>query len=171
MKNEVKSNHSVSMNNLFIRSFQEWSMDPAENKALRTSADDLIEVIRRHKKMSVEDLAKVLRISLQSVQAMVDFLVEEKVLDIEYKFTTPYVYLNEGKTNEYKGVLGRFSKEDFFSRAREKGVTEDEITLLWKRYLAQNLPLIRQDFMTRAYAHGASAEKAEELWQKYLAYL
>jgi hypothetical protein len=146
-------------------------MDITENKALRTSADDLIEVIRRHKKMSVEDLAKVLRISLQSVQAMVDFLVEEKVLDIEYKFTTPYVYLNEGKKADQKGFGGSFSKDEFFSKAREKGVTEDEIASLWKRYLAQNLPSIRQDFMTKAYAHGASAEHAEELWQKYLAYL
>ncbi len=163
------------MNNLFIRSFRlmhmNEAMDPTENKALRTSADDLIEIIKRHKKMSVEDLAKVLRISLQSVQAMVDFLVEEKVLDIEYKFTTPYVYLNEGKGEGHKGLGGAFSKEDFFNKAREKGVVEEEIVNLWKRYLAQNLPLIRQDFMTKAYAHGASAEHAEELWQKYLAYL
>ena len=147
------------------------TMDPAENKALRTSADDLVEMVKRHKKMSVDDLAKMLRISLQSVQAMVDFLVEEKVLDIEYKFTTPYVYLNEGKPSERHGALGAFSKEEFFSKAREKGITEDELILLWKRYLAQNLPQIRQDFMTKAYAKGATAEKAEELWQKYLAYL
>ncbi len=160
------------MNNLFIRFAPNMTMDPTENKSLRTSADDMIEVIKRHKKMSVDDLAKVLRISLKSVQAMVDLLVEEKVIDIEYKFTTPYVYLNEGKPTERQGAFGgAFSKEEFFNRAREKGITEDEITLLWKRYLSQNLPQIRQDFMTRAYTHGASAEKAEELWQKYLAYM
>ena|SRR3989338_6650905 len=159
------------MNKLFIRSWCKKTMDPAENKALRTSADDLMEVVKRHKKMSVDDLAKVLRISLQSVQAIVDFLVEEKVLDIEYRFTTPYVYLNEGKPSEHKGPSGAFSKEEFFAKAREKGITEDEIMLLWKKYLAQNLPEIRQEFMTKAYAHGAIAEKAEELWQKYLAYL
>ncbi len=146
-------------------------MDPDENKALRTSADDLMDVVKRHKKMSVDDLAKVLRTSVQSVQSIVDFLVEEKVLDIEYRFTTPYVYLNEGKPTEHQGLSGAFSKEEFFSRAREKGVTEDKIMLLWKKYLAQNLPQIRQDFMTRAYAHGATAEKAEELWQKYFTYL
>jgi DNA-binding transcriptional regulator YhcF (GntR family) len=159
------------MNKLFIRFSCKKAMDIEENKALRTSADDMVEIIKRHKKMSVDDLAKMLRISAQSVQAMVDFLVEEKVLDIEYKFTTPYVYLNEGKPSAHQGAPGAFSKEEFFNKAREKGVTEDEIIMLWKRYLASNLPQIRQDFMTKAYAKGASAEKAEELWQKYLAYL
>jgi predicted ArsR family transcriptional regulator len=158
-------------NKPFIRTLQKTAMDPSENKALRTSADDLVEVVRRHKKLSVDDLAKMLRIPVQSVQAIIDFLVEEKVLGIEYKFTTPYVYLNEGKQQAHTQGNGAVSREEFQRKAREKGVVEDEIGPLWKRYLAQNLPQIRQAFMTKAYAQGASAEKAEELWQKYLTYL
>jgi hypothetical protein len=146
-------------------------MDPVDGKSLRTAADDVIEVIRRHKKIAVDDLAKVLHVPVKSVQAIVDFLVEEKMLDIEYKFTTPYVYLNEGKGNGQKSTSGVFSKEEFYRRAREKGVAEDELVILWKRYLSENLPLVRQQFMTKAYSKGASAQKAEELWQRYLAYL
>jgi phage antirepressor YoqD-like protein len=146
-------------------------MDPSETKSVRTAADDLVEVVKRHKKIAVDDLAKMLKLPVQSVQAIIDFLVEEKVLDMEYKFTTPYVYLSEGRFREQRASLGAFSKEEFITRAREKGIAEDEIAVLWKRYLAENLPQIRQHFMAKAYARGATAEKAEELWLKYLTYL
>jgi len=143
---------------------------PDPQNSLRTSADDLVEVVRRHKKIAIDALAKILKIPGQSVQAMVDFLVEEKVLGIEYKFTTPYVFLNEVKKQEQSSP-GALTKEEFFKKAREKGVTEDELVILWKRYLTENLPAIRQQFMAKAYAKGATSEKAEELWQRYLAYL
>ena len=44
--------------------------------------------------MAVEEVSKTLHLPAPSVQALVDFLVEEKVLGIEYKFTTPYIYIN-----------------------------------------------------------------------------
>ena len=62
---------------------------------LRTVADELLELVRKSKKISVEEAAKKLKMPVDSVQALVDFLVEEKIFGIEYKFTTPYVYISE----------------------------------------------------------------------------
>src|SRR3989338_6336391 len=70
---------------------------------LRTVADELLELVGKHKKISVEDASKKLKMPAASVQALVDFLVEEKVFGIEYKFTTPYIYLYKEGVKQAKG--------------------------------------------------------------------
>ncbi len=136
---------------------------------LRTAADELIEVVRRRRKISIEDLAKALRVPFASVQALVDFLVEEKMLGIEYKFTTPYVYLNEEARERDKRSF--LSKEEFYQQARSRGTPEGQLASLWKSYLDEKLPQIRQEFMAKALSRGVIAQQAEEMWQKYLGYL
>ena len=96
-------------------------------------------------------------------------LVEDKILGIEYKFTTPYVYLNEEARE--KGKRSFLSKEEFYQQARNRGSPEGQIASLWKSYLDDALPRIRQEFMAKAIARGVIAQQAEEMWQKYLGYL
>ncbi len=148
---------------------------PNEN-VLRTTADELLELVKKSKKISVEEAAKKLSIPLASVQALVDFLVEEKVFGIEYKFTTPYIYLykegvNEARAKEKGFTKGLITKEQFYEKAKARNVPHEHIEGLWRRYLQQNLAHIREEFLLKAKDKKVPEDKTEELWKKYLSYL
>ena len=80
-----------------------------QNNVLKTSADDLYELVSSRKKISVEEAAKILKVPNNTVQALVDFLVEERIFGIEYKFTTPYIFISEEKEKkiELESKLGK----------------------------------------------------------------
>ena len=94
------------------------------DNVLKTGVDELYELVMSRKKISVEEIAKILKIPDDTVQALVDFLVEEKIFGIEYKFTTPYVYISHEKGRKiYTNVHGfikihvypRFIRSEAFS--------------------------------------------------------
>ena len=143
---------------------------------LRTVADELLELVRKHKKISVEEAAKTLKMPIASVQALVDFLVEEKIFGIEYKFTTPYIYLykegiKEAKEKERSFAEGLITKEQFYEKAKVKKAPHEHIEGMWRKYLQQNLAHIREEFLRKARQKKVPEEKIEALWKKYLSYL
>ena len=149
---------------------------PLKDNVLRTVADELLEVVKKSRKISVEEAAKKLKMPVASVQSLVDFLVEERVFGIEYKFTTPYVYLYKEGIKEAKGREKSFTKElitkeQFYEKVKEKNVPHEHIEGLWRKYLQQNLVHIREEFLRKAREKKTPEEKIEELWKKYLSYL
>ena len=143
---------------------------------LKTLADELLELVKRHKKISVEDAAKKLKIPLSTIQALVDFLVEERIFGIEYKFTTPFVYPYKEGIKEAKGSDKSFTKElttkeQFYEKAKGKNVPYEYIEGMWRKYLQQNLVHIREEFLRKAKEKKVPEEKIEELWKRYLGYL
>lgn len=149
---------------------------PAENSVLRTVADELLELVKKCKKISVEEAAKQLNVSLGTVQALVDFLVEEKIFGLEYSFTTPYIYLykeeiKEPKRKDRSLTKELITKEQFYEKAKEKNVPYEHIEGLWRKYLQQNLVHIREEFLSKAKEKKVPEERIEELWKSYLAYL
>ena len=142
---------------------------------LKTSADDLYELVKSKKKISVDEAAKTLKITPDVVQSLVDFLVEEKIFGIEYKFTTPYIYLSkkdESKIDLQK-KLGKkvVSKDEFFQKASKWNMPFDKINELWKRYVKENLNHIEEAFYIKANERNIPKEKIDKLWKKYLVYL
>ena len=151
-------------------------MPPPNDDVLTTVADELLELVKKHKKISVEEAAKKLKAPLTTTQALVDFLVEERVFGIEYKFTTPYIYLYREGVKEAKGkeksfTSGLITKEQFYQKAKEKKVPYEHIEGMWRKYLQQNLTFIKEEFLKKAKNRGVSDEKIDELWKKYLLYL
>jgi len=147
-----------------------------ENPAIRTVADELFDLVKNSKKISIENAAKQLRLSVATVQGLVDFLVEEKIFGIEYKFTTPYVYLyKEGlKAAKSKGksfTKGLMTKEDFYLNSKEHDIPYEQIEGLWRSYLQKNLIHIREEFIKKAQMRNIPTHKIEDLWKKYLTYL
>lgn len=143
---------------------------------LRTVADELVELVRAKKKISVEEAAKQLKIPLVTIQGLVDFLVEERIFGIEYKFTTPYIYLYKDEVKEPKGKETSFtksliSKEEFYQKAKQRNVPYEYIETLWRKYIQQNLDYIKEEFLRSVRAKKVSKDKIEELWKKYLTYL
>ena len=149
---------------------------PPNDTLLRTLADELLEVVKNTKKVSVEEAAKKLKVPIEAAQALVDFLVEEKIFGIEYKFTTPYIYLYKEGIKETKGKEKSFTKdlitkEQFYEKAKEKNVPYEHIAALWRKYLQQNLVHIREEFLRKAKEKKVAEDKVEGLWKKYLSYL
>ena len=151
-------------------------MPYTNSKILRTVADDLLELVKRSEKISVDEAAKKLKMHPASVQALVDFLVEEKVFGIEYKFTTPYIYLYKEGIESARGkeksfTKGLVTKEQFYKKAKERDIPYERIEGLWRKYLHQNLAHIREEFFNKAKEKKVPEVKIEELWKKYLKYL
>ncbi len=153
-----------------------------DNPILKTSADELYELVRSRKKMSVEEAAAILKIPINIVQSLVDFLVEERIFGIEYKFTTPYVYLSEKASKKAyvpiptlpnEGQSGKIisSKEDFYHKASHWNLPEEKVGILWKKYLQENISNIREVFYSKAHLRKIGEEKIAALWEKYQAYL
>lgn len=143
---------------------------------LKTTADQLIEFLKNKEKVTIEETAKALKIPEKTVQALVDFFVEEKVIDIEYKFTTPYIYLS--KEDIKKHTLKRkkeapvlLSKEEFYTKAKSRNLPYQKIGGLWRKYLETQLVHLKEDFYKKAKQRGVSHSGVEDMWQKYLTYL
>ena len=147
-----------------------------EDIVIRTVADELFELVKKSKKISVEDAASQLKIPLATVQALVDFLVEEKVFGIEYKFTTPYIYLYKEdlkgtKRKDTSLAKGLVTKEFFYEKAKHKKVPYEHIEGFWRKYLQQNISHIREEFLRKTKERKIPEENVEEIWKKYLSYL
>ena len=143
---------------------------------LKTTADQLIEFLKNKEKSTIEEVAKALKIPGKTVQALVDFFVEEKVIDIEYKFTTPYIYLSKEDAKKHhllrkKEVPILISKEEFYTKAKSREISYQKIGGLWRKYLEQQLVRLKEDFFEKAKKKGIHSHKVEIMWQKYLSYM
>ena len=84
-----------------------------------TEVDDLLAYLKGKERVALQDAATVLNVTPETIQAWVDFLVEEKILGIEYKFTKPFIYLNKeekkkGKIIEDTSVTIDQVKQEYF---------------------------------------------------------
>ena len=141
-----------------------------DNPVLKTSADDLYELVSSRKKISVEETAKILRIPDKIVQALVDFLVEEKIFGIEYKFTTPYIYISQEKDTALQAKFEKKSvtKAEFFQKASKWNIAPEKINQLWQRYAKEHLDSIKEEFYIKAHSRNISKADIDNLWKKYL---
>lgn len=87
---------------------------------IETGVDKLVKLINEKKKISIQEAAKQLGMSLVVVEEWADFLEEEGVISIEYKFTTPYLVVKESSKKEIEVKAKEFkSKKDSFVRKSE----------------------------------------------------
>ena len=146
---------------------------------LTTSADELYNLVMSRKKISVEDASKILRLPMNIVQSLVDFLVEEKIFGIEYKFTTPYVYISQEKGKKVHPQISipgekegkPVTKEEFSRKVSNWNIPAEKTDQLWKRYMGENIDYIREVFYKKAESKNIQNEKIDILWQKYLSKL
>jgi hypothetical protein len=137
---------------------------------ITTGVDDLLEFLKGKNKVATEEAAKVLGVSLKVVQSWVDFLVEEKILGVEYKFTKPYIYLNQPK-EEKKAVIVEEEvsidefKDAFNKKAKEKDIPAENVNNLWKNHLLQEMEKKKEFFFREARKKGFFNQ--EELWINY----
>lgn len=138
---------------------------------IRTGVDRLLEFLKGIDKIPLTEAAQKLRISSSLLQSWVDFLVEEEIVGIEYKFTKPIIYINrppeERKVRveeEAKPGLNVY-KEDFVVRASQKNIPQGKITFLWKNHVKVALNRKREFFLREAKKR--NLVHIEELWNTY----
>jgi hypothetical protein len=118
------------------------------------------------------DAASELKIDVGVIQAWVDFLVEEGIIGIEYKFTTPYIYLNKTvekkdseKAEKYENFNVQYFKKEFWNHAKTSNIPEKQIEELWKNHVVQALELLKKYFFFEAQRRKLT--DIEKLWAEY----
>ncbi len=146
--------------------------EESEDHVLKTDVDQFLEIVTERGKISIAEAAKLMKTSIETVQAWADFLVEEKIIGMEYKFTTPYVYIIKDKKNSVDVTyIGYDTKEEFFEKAKSKGVSDEMVKVLWQKYLKNNLKSIQEAFFKKTKDRGIDDLQANRLWMKYVNYL
>lgn len=146
------------------------------NVAVRTDVDKLMDILKDKEKITLEEAAHKLNMSISTTQAIVDFLVEERILGIEYKFTTPYIYLAKKSLAKEKVAYKvekpvLLSKQQFYEKAKGRNVPTSKIPNLWRKYLDNQLATLKKEFFERTKKRNLSIEKMNQLWEKYLSKL
>ncbi|MDD9953822.1 MAG: hypothetical protein OXR66_05800 [Candidatus Woesearchaeota archaeon] len=135
---------------------------------ITTGVDDLLEYLKDKDRVAMQDAATALHIQPETVQAWVDFLVEEKILGIEYKFTKPYIYLNretkKAKHIEPPKVTIKEVKKKFTDRAARKQIPAGKISELWKSHVIDALQRKKTYFTEQAQQRQLDPE---QLWDAY----
>lgn len=111
-----------------------------ENPVIETGVDRLVRLIKKVKKISIVEAAKKLGVSTIVVEEWADFLEDEGVISIEYKFTTPYLVEREVTEKEME------SKTADFGRKKEAFVRKAEVTLALIDKEAESLEHLRKEF-------------------------
>ncbi len=136
---------------------------------IRTGVDDLMALLTEGVRISIPDVAKKLKQTEGAVQNWVDFLVEEKLVGIEYKFTTPYIYRNapqqKHSLKETKKESIELFRTQFIEHANEKNIPKEKIAELWEHHLLtaiqQKQAFFKQECLKR------NLLTVEELFERY----
>ncbi len=131
-------------------------------EVIQTEVDKLIDLLKTKKKVEIKDAAKELDINESIIQQWVDFLVEEKILTIEYEFTKPFISLiqDEKQTGIVDDLLTY--KQKFKNRTKTNKGNSD---VMWKSHIMENLDYMKPFFYTEADKR--NLENRDELWEEY----
>ncbi|MFT4250185.1 MAG: hypothetical protein ACMXYD_02380 [Candidatus Woesearchaeota archaeon] len=138
---------------------------------IQTGVDELMQLLQEHKKISLKEASTRLETPETTIQAWVDFLVEDQILGIEYKFTTPYIYIHNPERaeqletpDEDKYTLKDY-KNGFYQEATNKELPEKDIPRLWKEHLRYVIEQNKEYFFTECKKRAIPHE--QELFIEY----
>ncbi|MFT4312641.1 MAG: hypothetical protein ACMXYF_05430 [Candidatus Woesearchaeota archaeon] len=134
-----------------------------EDNVVRTGVDSLVALLKEKGTISMQQAAKQLKVNESTMQTWVDFLVEDGLVLLEYKFVTPYLTLNTRHVSNFEID----DKQKFFNARTQKNIPLSQIKNEWNTYVLDNQQLIRKSFFLKAAARGLDAETVERLWQDY----
>ena len=140
-------------------------------EVVTTGVDELLHYLQGKDRVAMQDAAVYLNVPLNTLQAWTDFLVEEKILGIEYKFTKPFIYLNREEKPKKKHVVEHTAvsleqiKQEFKDRAQTKQIPASKIQELWISHVQEGLTRKKQYFLEQAARR--RAPDPERLWEEY----
>jgi hypothetical protein len=145
------------------------------DETIKTGVDDLLELLKSVNKIPLIEAAQRLGISINLLQSWVDFLVEEEIIGIEYKFTKPIIYLNklpqgsETSISEDASMTLDSYKQDFKNRASEKNIPVDKVSFFWQNHVKDAANSKKEFFLREVKKR--NLPNTESLWNAYLSKL
>jgi len=140
-------------------------------EVITTGVDALLDLLRESDKIALGDAASKLNVPIDTLQSWVDFLVEERIVGIEYTFTKPFIYLNRDKPQKKKAAPTpqlREIKKEYEARARKKKIPPEQIPQLWEAHVQQELAYLEPFFNEQVQRRGVQdTEERRKLWQTY----
>jgi hypothetical protein len=136
-----------------------------------TGVDRLLDYLKGKDRVAMQDVATALGVPSDTLQAWTDFLVEEKILGIEYKFTKPFIYLNVDEKPKKPQILEQTSvslddiKKEYMERGRAKKMPESALQDLWLSHVSEALKARKQYFFEQASKRNAA--NPQKLWEEY----
>jgi len=122
---------------------------------IETGVDRLVELINQEKKISIDDAAKKLGISKIVIQEWADFLEEEKIISIEYKFNKTFLVERKLTQEEIK------IKEKEYSSERDAFVRKIESSLKTLESDSLGFERIKSEFDELKKGVGSELEKVK----------
>lgn len=144
-------------------------INTSNSEVVMTGVDALIDLLKKVNQIDVPEAAKKLRYPLETVQSWVDFLVEEKLVGIEYNLTTPHIYLiADQKSKKERIDLGReFGnyKQEFQNSLQKRNKSGNKSEFEWKNHISIKLEFMKQFFFSEAEKR--ELKDPAKLWEEY----
>lgn len=118
-----------------------------EPEAVRTGADKLLELVKSAKELPMSGAASQLGVTLQTVEAWANFLEEDGLIAIKYRFTTPYVAIPE-EPRLKKGQEALAPVVEFTELKAELGGMQDLLSKASNEKTSGEFSLLRQTYLT-----------------------
>ena len=133
---------------------------------IETGVDKLVRFLKGKGNVPVKEVAEEIGVTIKTIEQWATFLMEEKIVGIDYKFTTPYIYLIEekGKEPEYNN-LNEYKKQ--FSQIKKGNLSDQHIEYHWNNHLMDILDSKRDFFYREAMKRGL--KNIDQLWNEYKA--
>ncbi|MBN2566634.1 hypothetical protein JXB02_00940 [Candidatus Woesearchaeota archaeon] len=127
-----------------------------ENLVIETGVDRLVSLVNKRKKISIQDAAKQLGLSVPVIEEWADFLEEEGIISLEYKFATTYLVERKLTKKEVEKKAKEFhGKKDAFVRKAETTLSSIE-------HSTEGLDEIREQFLDMKKDLGLDLKHVEE---------
>jgi len=135
-------------------------MITSKKNTITTGVDTLLVYLKDKNLVDMKQVAKDLNTPLKVVQSWTDFLVEENILGVEYKFTNPFIYLikKEGSAETAKNKNSA-SKSSFESSQSQKHEYQ------WKYQVEKTLESKKNFFFDEARKR--NLKDIPQLWEVY----
>lgn len=133
-------------------------------KEVVTGVDKLVSFLKGRGLVDMLDVSLELNIPLHVLQTWADFLTEEEVVGLEYKFTKPFIYLIEKSTFKMNKELSDY-RRSFEINAKKKSVPNSKTEFLWKNHMLDEVEKKRQFFFQQTNLR--ALDEPEKLWTEY----
>ena len=135
-------------------------MSGGEAFTVQTGVDKLVSYLKGRGQVLLNDVAKELDVDIKTVEMWANFLSEEKLVEIEYKFTKPYLSLVGDKSSEdsIQGIKKSFEDE-------HSDKSKDFKEYKWKNQVLAVLEKKRDFFIKEA--NKRNIQEPEKVWEEY----
>ena len=128
----------------------------ADNIAIKTGVDKLVELVDMKKEISMSDASKMLGVPVSVLEEWTDFLEEKGVVKVKYKFTVPYIV----KVEIGRAEIQKRGKE--FETKKESVIRKAEITMGSIKEELDYVSALKNEFLKLSKEISASEEPVKK---------